>query len=129
MPAPTIIPVVSSIYLVDGSVGYPGGKTDLVGIFNTISAPAFPHVQKHFVVYARLVLGLGRIPFLVEIRDASTYQLIHVSATNTLTFADRDKTIELALTMRGIKFPHAGTFLVELHCSGQLAADARLQIR
>ncbi len=128
MSPATIVPVASSLYLVDGSIGYPGGKTDLIGIFNTINARVFPYVQKHFVVYARLVQGLGPIPFYLEICDASTHKLIHVSRTNVLNFPDRDKTIELALTFQGVRFPNAGTFLVELYCSGQWVADTRLQV-
>ena len=128
MPVTTIVPVVSSLYLVDGAIGLVGGKTDLVGIFNTINAQSFPHIQTHFVVYARLVQGLGQIPFFIEIRDAAAQQLIHVSATNTLYFPHRDRTIELALTFQGVKFPRPGIFLVELYCDGQWVADARLQL-
>jgi Family of unknown function (DUF6941) len=124
----SIVPVASCLYLVDGTIGYPGEKTDLVGIFNTINADAFPHVQRHFVVYARLVQGLGRVAFHIEICDGRTQQLIHSSATNTLDFQDRDKTIELALTFQGVRFPHPGIFLVELYCNDQWVADARLQL-
>jgi len=83
MPATAIVPVAQALYLCDGYLGYPGGKTDLVGLFNRIHVASYPHVQRQFVGFARLLQGLGRVSFYVDIRFAPTQQLTHASSTHT----------------------------------------------
>lgn len=128
MSTAAIIPVAQALYLCDGHLGFPGGKSDLIGLFNTIRAANYPHVQKQFVVFARLLQGLGQIPFYVDIRLASTQQLIHVSSTHVLVFPDRDTVVEMALTLKGVRFPKPGIYLVELFCDAQWVADARILV-
>src|SRR5690348_6870811 len=98
MSSATIVPVAQALYLCDGHLGFAGGKTDLIGLFNSIQAAAYPHVQKQFVVFARLLQGLGQVPFYIDIRFTGTQQLTHVSGTHTLLFPDRDTLVEMALT-------------------------------
>jgi hypothetical protein len=40
MPAATIVAVAQSLYLCDGHIGFPGGKTVLMGLFNSSSNAA-----------------------------------------------------------------------------------------
>jgi hypothetical protein len=129
MSAATIVPVAQALYLCDGHIGVAGGKTDLMGLFNSIRATAYPHVQKQFVVFARLLQGLGNVPFYVDIRFASTQQLIHVSSTHTLQFPDRDTMVEMALTLKAVRFAQPGIYLVELFCDAQWAADTTLLLQ
>jgi hypothetical protein len=129
MSPATITPVAQALYLCDGHLGFPGGKTDLVGLFNGIQAAGYPHVQRQFVVFARLRQGLGRVPFYVEIRFAPTQQLIHVSGTHVLVFPDRDTVVEMALTLKGVRFPQPGIYLVELYCNAQWVADAAVHLQ
>ena len=82
----TIVPVAQALYLCDGHLRFSGGKTDLIGLFNSIRAARYPHVQKQFVVFARLLQGLGQVSFYVDIRFGPTQQLTHVSSTHTLVF-------------------------------------------
>jgi hypothetical protein len=124
MSAATIVPVAQALYLADGYLGFPGGKTDLMGLFNSIRAAAYPHVQKQFVVFARLLQGLGHVSCHADIRFAPTQQLTHVSSTHTLFFPDRDTVVEMALTLKGVRFPQPGMYLVELFCDAQWVADA-----
>jgi hypothetical protein len=128
MPAASIIPVAQALYVCDGYIGVAGGKTDLMGLFNSIRAHDFPHVHHRFVAFARLLQGLGQVPFYIEIRYAPTNQLTHVSSTNTLVFPDRDTVVEVALTLRGVRFPQAGTYQVELYCNAQWVADTALLV-
>lgn len=128
MSSAAITPVAQALYLCDGHIGYPGGKTDLVGIFNSIRAARFPHVQKQFVVFARLHQGLGQVSFYVDVRFAQTQQLVHVSNTHMLVFPDRDTVVEMALTLKGVRFPQPGIYLVELFCNAQWVADARILV-
>ena len=129
MSSATIIPVAQALYLCDGHIGFPGGKTDLVGLFNSIHAGGYPHVQKQFVVFARLLQGLGQVSFYVDIRFAPTQQLIHMSSMHMLMFPDRDTVVEMALTLKGVRFPQAGIYLVELYCDAQWVADARILVQ
>lgn len=129
MSSATIVPVAQALYLCDGHIGIPGVKTDLVGLFNSIHAPGYPHVQKQFVVFARLLQGLGQVSFYVDIRFAPTQQLIHVSSTHVLMFPNRDTVVEMALTLKGVRFPQPGIYLVELYCDGQWVADARILVQ
>ncbi len=129
MSSATIVPVAQALYLCDGHIGFPGGKTDLMGLFNSIHPAGYPHVQKQFVVFARLLQGLGHVPFYVDIRFAPTQQLIHVSSTHTLVFPDRDTLVEMALTLKAVRFPGPGIYLVELYCNAQWVADTTLLLQ
>jgi hypothetical protein len=129
MSTATIIPVAQALYLCDGHIGVPGGKTDLMGLFNSILPVSYPHVQKYLVVFARLLQGLGHVPFYVDVRFASTQQLIHVSGTHTLFFPDRNTLVEMALTMRDVRFPTPGIYLLELYCNAQWVADTTLLLQ
>lgn len=128
MSSVTIVPVAQALYLCDGHIGFPGGKTDLIGLFNSIRAGSYPHVQKQLVVFARLHQGLGQVSFYVDIRFAPTQQLTHVSNTHMLVFPDRDTVVEMALTLKGVRFPQPGIYLVELFCDAQWVADARILV-
>jgi hypothetical protein len=64
----------------------------------------------------------------VDIRFGPTQQLTHVSSTHTLVFPDRDTVVEMALTLRGIRFPQPGIYLVELFCNAQWVADTRVLV-
>ncbi|MFO0969240.1 MAG: hypothetical protein U0793_27100 [Gemmataceae bacterium] len=121
--------MAQALYLCDGHIGVPNGKTDLVGLFNSIRTVSYPHVQKQIVVFARLLQGLGQIPFYVDIRFAPTQQLVHVSSAHTLVFPDRDTVVEMALTLKGVRFPESGIYLVELFCDAQWVADARILVQ
>src|SRR5207249_10811420 len=75
MSQPSINPVAKTLYLCDGHIGFPGQKTDLVGLFGAIRPAHYPHVQQHFVIFAQLISGLGQVPFYIDIRYAGTDHL------------------------------------------------------
>src|SRR5262249_51587607 len=129
MPSATIVPSAQALYLCDGHIGFPGGKTDLIGLFNSIHAASFPHVQKQFAVFARLHQGLGKVSFYVDIYLASTQQLTHVSNTHFLLFPVRDTVVEMALILKGVSFPQPGLYLVKFYCETQWVADAKVILR
>src|SRR4029077_3660824 len=108
--------------------GFANQKTDLVGIFNSIRAPAFPHVQQHFVIFAQLIGGLGPMPFYFDVTLPQTGQLVHTTNTHVVSFPRRDKLIQLAYTMQGCSFPAPGVYLIELYCDGQWVADTSLEL-
>jgi len=128
LPPGTIIPVAKTLYLCDGHIAFPNRKTDLMGIFTAIRPLSYPHIQKHFVIYAQLISGLGLVPFYFDVRFAQTGQLIRTTNTHVLNFPNRDKVIELALTMQGCPFPQPGIYLIESYCNGQWVADTSLEL-
>ena len=128
LPAGPIIPVAKALYLCDGHIAFPNQKTDLMGIFTSIRPAKYPHVQKHFVIYAQLISGLGKVPFYFDVRFAQTGQLVRTTNIHTLNFPHRDKMVELALTMLGCPFPQPGNYLIELHCNNQWVADTTLEL-
>jgi hypothetical protein len=105
-----IVPSAKALYLCDGTIGFPGGKTDLMGLFNSIKAASFPHVAKDFVVFAQLTHGLGQVPFYIDIRLPATNQLLYTSNVHHAHFPNRDMTVHLAHTVPGCRFPHAGLY-------------------
>jgi hypothetical protein len=129
LPTAVIVPTAKAPYLCDGTIGYPGGKTDLMGLFNSINATTFPHMAKDFVVFAQLTQGLGQVPFYIDIRFPGTNQLVYTSNVHRAHFRNRDMTVHLAYTMPGCRFPHAGLYLVELFCNNQWMADTTLLLR
>lgn len=129
MPKPVIVPVAKSLYLCDGTIGLPGGKTDVMGIFNSMNAVTYPHHAIDFVVFGQLSQGLGRIPFYIEVRLASTSQLIYASNVHLVHFPNRGVTVQLAYTVAGCRLPQSGLYLVELFCNNQWVGDTTLNLR
>jgi len=125
---PTIIPFVKALYLCDGHLGFANQKTDLMGLFNSIRAPRYPHVQKHFVIFAQLTGGLGQVPFYIDVSLPQTGQFLHTTNTHILQFPRRDNLVQLAYTMQGCSFPVPGVYLIELFCDGQWVADTTLDL-
>jgi hypothetical protein len=127
VPRTKVVPVAKALYLCDGHIGLPNQKTDLVGIFNSIRPKTYPHFQKHFVVFAQLIGGLGQVPFYLDVRFAPTGQLVYTSITHVLSFPHRRKTVQMVYTMQGCPFPHPGIYLVEF-CDGQWVTDSTLEL-
>jgi hypothetical protein len=125
---PAIIPFAKALYLCDGHLGFANQKTDLVGIFNSIRAPFFPHLQQHFVIFAQLIGGLGPVRFYFDVTLAQTGQLVHTTNVHVLSFPRRDRLVQLAYTMQGCSFPVSGVYLIELYCEGQWIADTSLDL-
>ena len=125
---PSITPVAKSLYICDGHIGFANQKTDLMGIFNAIRPPQYPHLQKHFVAFAQLLGGLGQVPFYFDIRNAADGTHVYSSKAQLLYFRNRDTIVQLAYTARNCLFPKPGIYLVELFCNGQWVADTTLTL-
>ena len=128
--SPTIVPVAKSLFHCDYHVGYSDGKVDLYGIFNAIRPQGgYPHTHPQFCVFAQLVNGLGQVPFFVDIRDATSNQLIYTTGTNVLSFPNRTAVVQVALTIQGCTFPGPGLYFVELFCDNTWVCDTTLLMR
>jgi hypothetical protein len=123
-----IIPTAKALYLCDGCIGFSNQKTDIVGVFNSIRAPKYPHIQQQFLLFAQLIGGLAQVPFYFDIRFAVTDQLVYTTNTQVLHFPSRQKLVQLAYTVQACPFAQAGVYLVELFCDGQWVADTTLDL-
>jgi hypothetical protein len=125
-----IVPVAKAIYLCDYHVGYSDGKVDLYGLFNAIRAPhGFPYNRSRFCVFAQLINGLGKVPFFVDIRDATSDKLIWSTQPKQLVFPDRFTVVQMALTIEGCPFERPGLYLLELFCDNTWVCDTQLKLR
>ena len=41
----------------------------------------------------------------------------------------RDSVVEMALTLKGVRFPQPGIYLIELFCDGRWVAEARVLVQ
>lgn len=128
MSSASITPVAKALYICDGAIGFANQKTDVMGLFNAIRPPLYPHLQNQFVVFAQLLGGLGQVPFYIDIRYAADLSLVHTTNARLLNFANRDTLIQLACTVNGCPFPQPGIYLIELICNGLWVADTTLKL-
>ncbi len=125
--SPTIVPVSKGLYLCDYYTGYDDGKSDLYGLFNAIRpAAGFPHEHGRFCVFAQLANGLGPVSFFIDIRDASSDELIYTTIPRALTFPDRHTTIQMVVAIEGCVFERPGLYLLELFCENTWVCDTTL---
>jgi hypothetical protein len=130
LSAAVILPVAKSLYLCDGHLGFTSRKTDLMGIFDSIRPQGgYPHVHPSFVVFARLAQGLGKIPFRVDIRLATSGQFVAGTSVQQLVFPDRDTIVNMVVTVKGVSFPQPRIYLVELLLDNQWVADTTVELK
>lgn len=128
MAQPMIVPVAKAIYLCDGSIGFATQKTDLMGLFNSIRPPSYPHTHTTLVVFAQLNGGLGEMPFYVDIRYAPTDELLFTTKPQMLRFPNRNRVVQFAYSIKQCRFPQRGMYLVELFSRGIWVADTTLEL-
>jgi hypothetical protein len=122
--------VAKALYLCDGHLGFTSKKTDLMGIFDSISPQGgYPHIHPSFVVFARLAQGLGTIPFRVDIRNAASGRYLTGSLVRQLVFPDRNTIVNMVMTMKDVSFPQPGIYLVELLLDNQWVADTTVELK
>ena len=117
-----------SLFLCDFHVGYPDGRVDLTGIFTTIRPAVYPHVRPRFVVFAQLTGALSDVPFFFEIRREADDELIRMTALRTIHFANRVSTVNLAMTLEGVRFDEPGVYAVSLFCHNTWVCDTVVRL-
>ena len=65
----------------------------------------------------------------MDIRFAASGQFIAGTLAQQLVFPDRDTIVNMVVTMKGVSFPQAGIFLVELLLDNQWVADTTVQLK
>lgn len=129
MSSASIIPAVRAIYLCDDTIGISGGKTDLMGLFNSVRPLQYPYRARDFVVFAQFSGGLGQVPFRIDIRFAPNGQLVFLSNVHHLSFPNRSVTVQMVFRVSGCVFAQPGLYLVELFCDNQWVADTTLMLQ
>jgi len=124
----SVSPVAKAVYLCDGTLGIPHQKTDLMGLFNAIRPPKYPHILPSFVVFAQMNGGLGQMSVYADIRMAKTGELLYTTEPKTIHFPTRHRVVQYAYTITQCRFPQKGLYLVELFCRGQWIADTALEL-
>lgn len=61
MTGTSLTPMAKSLHLCDGHIGYPGQKTDLIGLFGAIRPANYPHRQRSFVIFAHRSWSPGSV--------------------------------------------------------------------
>lgn len=74
-----------------------------MGIFTSIRPLRYPHIQKHFVIYAQLISGLGQVPFYFDVRFARTGQLIRTTHSHVLKQAGRIGSYHAAMPVSPVR--------------------------
>ncbi len=128
MALPSIVPVAKALYLCDGAIGFPGQKSDIIGLFNSIRPPHYPYEHERFVVFAQLSSGLGKVPFSIHVRYAKTGEPMRKTESMILKFERRSQVIQVSRTIANCPFPQPGVYLIELHCNGVWVADTTLEL-
>jgi hypothetical protein len=110
------IPSVVAMLVCDQVISEQGtGKKSLIGIFENISAPAFP-TQTRLAIYAKLVDASGYYHILirlVNLKDESKVAEIKAE----LKIIDPTACAELALNIAGIILPAAGKYEFQLYAN------------
>jgi hypothetical protein len=124
-----IVPVAKGVYLCDDVIAYENRKADLYGLFNAIRPESYPCTHGRFCVFAQLVNGLGRVPFYIDVRDASEDELVYTTLTNHLLFPDRVSVVQLSMAIEQCTFPKSGVYLVQIFCDNKWVCDTTLLLR
>lgn len=126
----TILPVAKALFTCDGHLGFAGQKSDLMGIFESITSDGgYPFVHPSFVVYSRLLQGQGTFPLRIDLSYAATGQYVGGSNVHQLVIPNRDKLMNVVVTLNDISFPQPGIYLVELFLDNQPIADTILELQ
>ena len=121
-----LVPVARALYLCDYHVGYAGGKVDLYGLLNTVTAPAYPFTLPRLIVFAQLSDAMGVVPVFADIRSDDTGELVHATLTRSVRFPSRTTVVQLAITIEACRFPRPGLYAVELYCHNSQVCEATL---
>lgn len=124
-----VVPAAKCLTLCDAVAGLEGGKSNLHGLFNSISVVEYPFSLAHFCVFAQLSQGLGPVSVHIEVKSAGWARVLFATTRRRLLFPHRTFLIQLAVEIRGCTFATPGVYLVELFGNDQWVCDTSLLLR
>jgi len=126
LPAPLpLAMVVCDAIWVDPSTK----KPTLLGLFSELGAKNFPVVHPIFAVHLCLTDAIGTVPIKLQLVDADEEEEPLFVVEQEVAFPDRRAMINIGLNMRGVSFPKAGEYRLQLFARGEFVIERRLVMR
>lgn len=128
-PAPPP-PLVLAMVMADAAQRDPKtGKFSITGTFNILRSAAFPCRHKALAVYLSLIGGHGPVTATLRIVDVDETRPPVLNADFALRFEEPTQWVEWAGEFRGLVFPEAGDYRLQLFTGGELLRELRLKVR
>lgn len=102
------------------------GKFSLLGIYNTIAAPAFPTIHPSLGVYFALTDGRGKTPLTLRLVDAEEERPPVLTINAVVDSRDPTQVLEAGYTFQRLEFPAPGEYLLQLTAAGEPLIEHRL---
>jgi hypothetical protein len=103
----SVIPIAKALYLCDDILSDPSRvKPHLIGVFNAVRVPAFPHTLAKLCIFVQLVNGYGEVNCRVRIVNASNRDIMYQSPVHVVRFDDRRQTRYFRLKLTQITGVH-----------------------
>jgi Family of unknown function (DUF6941) len=103
------------------------GKLSIHGIFSHLGARSFPWTHPSMMVYVALTDGRsGRTPILIRLVDADEERPPVVEVPGEIEFPDPLAIADIVLNLRGLVFPLAGDYRLQLYGAGTLLLERRI---
>jgi len=103
-----------------------GQKCTLVGVFSSLYAHTFPATLANLCVFAQMTNGRGRVNTSVRCIKADTMQLIGKQEVEA-EFNDPTQVLEQKFVLRGLVFPQAGVYSIDVFCDEEQVMETRFQ--
>src|SRR6266542_496073 len=111
-------PVLNAMLLCDLSIREEGtGKTSLIGVFENITARAFPYRHGALSVYAKITDAQGDYAIVLQLIRLEDLEVIG-EGTLSATVDDRNGVTELIFQLGGLVFEHPGRYEFRLKANG-----------
>jgi hypothetical protein len=121
-------PIALGLTLCDRVIVEEGTRhASLVGTFNHIRAPAFPHVSTPFSVYATLTGSDGDATVQLTVTSLETEEQVY-AFRGSVHFPDRFSEIRVTLHVKRMQFREPGVYLFTLLVDGEWIAHRRLKV-
>jgi hypothetical protein len=110
-------PVCKAILLCRNVYKEENGCTSIESIFEFLYAPALPF-SLPFVVFLRLVDGIGSYTITAEIHDLKKDVILAKTPGMKIKFDDRQTTVEIGIPVVGLVLGHLGSYDVVVFADG-----------
>lgn len=120
-------PSAHGLFLCQEVARHDDGRRTLFGMFDSLTADAFPCVAPRFTVYAALTDGQGRVPLNLTVTDIDN-EIELLAESFLINMADPLGTSHLRIRSGNLVIPESGEDLFELHCENELICHRRLRV-
>jgi hypothetical protein len=126
LPPPVLLSaIVCDMVIVDALTG----KGTVVGIFDTINAPAYPARHDSLFVFCQLTNGRGQVPVRIRIIDLADDEPVLYEKDVVGNFEDVKQVANVVLRVGGLEFPHPGEYRVQVYAGTEFLGERRILCR